>query len=101
MQIVIEIDKNLYDRLIDAKQPVFFGDMDSLYKSVVCGTPLPKNHGRLIDYSTLDPGPHQRGALQRGGLGWCLWCPNAGGRQVRGVYPRYRCRLKAVSLVGY
>ena len=54
MQIVIEIDKNLYDRLIDAKQPVFFGDMDSLYKSVVCGTPLPKNHGRLIDYSTLE-----------------------------------------------
>lgn len=48
MQIVIDIDDNLYTRLFDN------GDIDAVDMRRACvairkGTPLPKGHGRLID----------------------------------------------------
>ena len=55
MQIVINIDEDLYTRLFDN------GDIDAVDMLKACvairnGTPLPKGHGRLIDadYVTKD-----------------------------------------------
>ena len=48
MKIVIDIDENIYTRLFDN------GSIDAIDMLKACvairkGTPLPKNHGRLID----------------------------------------------------
>ena len=52
MQIVANIDDNLYTRLFDN------GDIDAVDMQKGCaairkGTPLPKGHGRLIDADAL------------------------------------------------
>lgn len=53
MQIVIDIDENLYTRLFDN------GDVDAVDMLKACvairkGTPLPKGHGELKDVDALD-----------------------------------------------
>ena len=53
MQIVIEIDEEDYNRL--KEMPYVFDSLTSrLYRAVKDGTPLPKNHGRLIDADALN-----------------------------------------------
>ena len=52
MQIVIEIDENLYTRLFDTDKYI-----EDLYEACVAirkGTPLPNGHGRLIDADDID-----------------------------------------------
>ena len=53
MQVVIEIDDNLYTRLFDNGNT---NALDILNACVAIrkGTPLPKGHGRLIDANKLD-----------------------------------------------
>ncbi len=53
MQIVIDIDENLYTRLFDN------GDTDAVDMLKACvairkGTPLPKGHGRIVDISKIE-----------------------------------------------
>lgn len=50
MQIVIEIDDDMYKSVIDNDAYVL-GDVDwiLLENAIANGTPLPKNHGRLKD----------------------------------------------------
>ena len=48
MQIVINIDDNLYTRLFDNGVDNYDDAVD-MAKSIRKGTPLPKGHGRLID----------------------------------------------------
>lgn len=48
MQIVIEIDDNLYTRLFDNGVDNYDDAVD-MAKTIRKGTPLPKGHGRLID----------------------------------------------------
>lgn len=48
MQIVIDIDDNLYTRLFD-KGDEYVADMRRACVAIRKGTPLPKGHGRLID----------------------------------------------------
>ena len=47
MQIVIEIDDNLYVRLFDNGVENYDDALD-MEKAIRKGTPLPKRHGRLI-----------------------------------------------------
>ena len=58
MQIVANIDDNLYTRLFDN------GDIDAVDMQKACvairkGTPLPKGHGRLIDVSDIEWAKHR------------------------------------------
>lgn len=48
MQIVVEIDDNLYTRLFDNGDE-YVADMRRACVAIRNGTPLPKGHGRLID----------------------------------------------------
>lgn len=48
MQIVIEIDEDLYEMCRDC-----LGDADNIEGIIANGTPLPKGHGRLIDADKL------------------------------------------------
>ena len=48
MQIVIDIDENLYTRLIDTDVK-YIEDLHEACVAIRKGTPLPKGHGRLID----------------------------------------------------
>lgn len=48
MQLVIDIDENLYTRLFDNGVDNYDDAVD-IAKSIRNGTPLPKGHGRLID----------------------------------------------------
>lgn len=52
MQILIEIDEEDYNVVKDMSY-AFDSLISRLYKSVINGTPLPKNHGRLIDADRL------------------------------------------------
>lgn len=63
MQIVIDIDDNLYTRLFDngvdnyddtVDIAIRKGDIVDMAKAIRKGTPLPKGHGRLIDADTLE-----------------------------------------------
>lgn len=47
MQIVIEIDDNLYSQ-IKYLEPKANNMLDKLMRSIQNGTPLPKGHGKLI-----------------------------------------------------
>ena len=53
MQIMIDIDKNIYNRLLVYKDKQLAvnsaNDLAELTIAVANGTPLPKGHGRLID----------------------------------------------------
>lgn len=53
MKMVIELEDDLYKRILDMKQPLFMNDLDSVYKAIVNGTSLPEHHGRLIDADKL------------------------------------------------
>ena len=53
MQIVIDIDENLYTRLFD-NGDIDAADMLKACVSIRKGTPLPKGHGRLVDISKID-----------------------------------------------
>lgn len=48
MQIVIDIDENLYTRLFDNGTKLSLHDELVLETSIRHGTPIPKGHGRLI-----------------------------------------------------
>ena len=48
MQILIDIDDNLYSRLFDNGIDNYDDAVD-MAKAIRKGTPLPKGHGRLID----------------------------------------------------
>ena len=52
MQIVIDIDENLYVRLFDIGVNNVM-DMRRACRAIRGGTPLPKGHGRLIDADKL------------------------------------------------
>lgn len=52
MQIVIDIDENLYTRLFDNGVDNYDDAVD-MAKAIRKGTPLPKGHGRLIDEDKL------------------------------------------------
>ena len=52
MQIVVEIDDNLYNQ-IKYLEPKANTMLDKLIRSVQNGTPLPKGHGRIGDLDTL------------------------------------------------
>lgn len=52
MQIVINIDENLYTRLFDNGVDNYDDAVD-MAKAIRKGTPLPKGHGRLIDAEKL------------------------------------------------
>ena len=51
MQIVIEVDENIYTRLFDNGEDytIVNDDLFALAKAIRKGTPLPEHHGRLID----------------------------------------------------
>ena len=52
MQIVIDIDENVFTRLFDngiEDYEIVNDDLFAVAKSIRKGTPLPKGHGRLID----------------------------------------------------
>ena len=53
MQVVIEIDDKLYNR-IKYLEPKSNTMLDELMRSVQNGTPLPKGHGRLGDLDKLE-----------------------------------------------
>ena len=53
MQIVIDIDDNLYTRLFDNGVDNYDDAVD-MAKAIRKGTPLPKGHGRLGDLDALE-----------------------------------------------
>ena len=48
MQIVINIDEDLYEMCRDS-----LGDEDNIEGIIANGTPLPKGHGRLVDLDKM------------------------------------------------
>ena len=54
MQIVIDIDDNLYTRLFDNGVDNY-DDAEDMAKAIRKGTPLPTGHGDLIDRKDLMP----------------------------------------------
>lgn len=52
MQIVIDIDDNLYARLFDNGVDNYDDAVD-MAKAIRKGTPLPKGHGRLVDAAKI------------------------------------------------
>lgn len=52
MKLVIDIDENLYTRLFDNGVDNYDDAVD-MAKAIRKGTPLPKNHGRIIDESQI------------------------------------------------
>ena len=52
MKIVIEID-DVYYKFIKDTEFENYGITKHLYEAVYKGTPLPKNHGRLIDEKAI------------------------------------------------
>ena len=52
MQIVIEIDEKLHGRIFHS-DTIYDDDKADVVKAIVNGTPLPKNHGDLIDRNKL------------------------------------------------
>lgn len=53
MQIVINIPKDRYKRIIEHTEGTY--DQISLLTIIEKGTPLPEGHGRLIDADKLNP----------------------------------------------
>lgn len=54
MQIVIDIDENLYTRLFDNGVDNYDDAVD-MAKAIRKGKPLPRKHGRLKDVDKLEP----------------------------------------------
>ena len=59
MQIVIDIDDNLYTRLFDNGVDNYDDAVD-MAKAIRKGTPLPKGHGRLIDADKIESTLHNK-----------------------------------------
>ena len=57
MQVVIDVDDNLYTRLFD-NGVNNYDDAVDMAKAIRKGIPLPKGHGRLIDAGALTPKIH-------------------------------------------
>ena len=54
MQIVIEIDEEMYKQAVDKVRADYpYYESYELHKAIRNGTPLPKGHGRLIDADKL------------------------------------------------
>jgi len=56
MQIVIDIDENVFTRLFDndiEDNEIAVNDVCEMAKAIRDGTPLPKGHGRLIDVNQI------------------------------------------------
>ena len=55
MQIVIEIDDEMYEKVIKTNVVYVLEDVDCILieNAIANGTPLPKGHGRLIDADRL------------------------------------------------
>lgn len=52
MQIVIDISEDVYTRLFDngiQDNEIATDDICEIARSLRCGTPLPKGHGRIVD----------------------------------------------------
>jgi len=61
MQIVIDIDENVFTRLFDngtEDYEIVNDDLFKIAKSIRNGTPLPKGHGRLIDEQNISDYVH-------------------------------------------
>ena len=55
MQMIIEIDEGIYKRLKTEMENYNEGDITDVFTFAIGnGTPLPKNHGRLIDADVLE-----------------------------------------------
>ena len=57
MEIVIDIDENVFTRLFDngtEDYEIVNDDLFAIAKSIRNGTPLPKGHGRIIDESKIN-----------------------------------------------
>ncbi len=54
MQIVIDIDEEIYKRTLPYKNISIFSDYSALMHVVANGVPLPKGHGRLIDADEIN-----------------------------------------------
>ena len=57
MKLIIDISEDVYTRLFDNSTEDYTITNDDLFtiaKSIRKGTPLPKNHGRLIDADAID-----------------------------------------------
>lgn len=57
MKLVIDIDEDVYTRLFDSgiqDNEIATDDICEMARSLRCGTPLPKGHGRLIDESKIN-----------------------------------------------
>lgn len=53
MDLVIKIDENVFTRLFDngtEDYAIMNDDLFAIAKAIRKGTPLPKGHGRIIDY---------------------------------------------------
>ena len=53
MKLVIDIYDNIYTRLFDNGSDVSIIETELIKKSIRNGTPLPKEHGRLIDANAI------------------------------------------------
>jgi hypothetical protein len=53
MQLVINIDENLYTRLFDMSANTM-RDMRAACSTIRNGTPIPKGHGRLKDFDKIE-----------------------------------------------
>ena len=53
MEILIDIDENLYTRLFDNGIDNYDDAVD-MAKAIRKGTPLPKGHGRLVDLDNIE-----------------------------------------------
>jgi hypothetical protein len=58
MQIVIDMDEELYKR-IKKNCDIYEEEIESVAFSIIGGTPLPKGHGRLIDADALGEELHR------------------------------------------
>lgn len=53
MQIVIELEETIYNRIKDKHETIWMSDADAIWDSVVNGVLLPKGHGKLKDVDAL------------------------------------------------
>lgn len=54
MQIIIELPDDVYSVIVKQyRKDKELQTRDNLYKAIANGTPLPKGHGRLVDFSEV------------------------------------------------
>lgn len=54
MQLVIELEEAVYNRIKDKHETIWMSDAYTIWDSVVDGVLLPEGHGRLIDADKLE-----------------------------------------------